>query len=215
MKKKINLKTDLLQKYSQFVLKNGKKPLNVFSFCEEIATTESEFYKQFANFETLEQEYLKHFFNATVELILADETYQQAGAKEKLLSFYFTFFEQLTQNRSLMMYLLQHAKSLPHVLKTIHPLKSIFIDYVKTLDIQVMETNLGKLESYKEQSVNELAWLHLVATLQFWVKDTSPSFEKTDIFIEKSIDTSFEFTHLEPLKKMIDFGKFLWKEKMN
>ena len=113
------------------------------------------------------------------------------------------------------MYLLQDAKSLPHVIKTIHPLKPIFIDYVKTLDIQVMGTNLGKLESYKEQSVNELAWLHLVATLQFWVKDTSPSFEKTDIFIEKSIDTSFEFTHLEPLKKMIDFGKFLWKEKMN
>lgn len=215
MKKKIDLKTDLLQHYSQYVLKNEKKPLNVFSFCNDIGITEADFYTQFADFEMIEKEYLKHFFNSTLNLILKDDNYKNAEAKEKLLTFYFTFFEQLSQNRSLIMYLLQGAKSLPHVIKTVQPLKPLFIAYIKTLNIQVMETNLGKLESYKEQSVNELAWLHLIATIQFWVKDTSTSFEKTDVFIEKSIDTSFEFTHLEPLKKMIDFGKFLWKEKMN
>lgn len=32
-------------------------------------------------------------------------------------------------------------------------------------------------------------------------KDQSPSFEKTDLYIEKTIDTGFEFINNEPLKK--------------
>ena len=56
-------------------------------------------------------------------------------------------------------------------------------------------------------------WLHLISVLEFWKMDQSPDFEKTDIFIEKTIDTGFEFLDSEPLRKAIDLGKFLWKEK--
>jgi hypothetical protein len=44
--------------------------------------------------------------------------------------------------------------------------------------------------------------------------DSSSSFEKTDIFIEKSLKTSFDLIDTTPLKSIIDFGKFLYKEKM-
>jgi ubiquinone biosynthesis protein COQ9 len=53
----------------------------------------------------------------------------------------------------------------------------------------------------------------LVSAIEFWKKDTSPSFEKTDIFIEKTIDTGFELMDNEPLRKVVDLGKFLFKEK--
>ena len=53
-----------------------------------------------------------------------------------------------------------------------------------------------------------------MATLKFWLEDTSPNFEKTDIFIEKSVDTSFEIFEIKPLKKLIDLGKFLFNEKV-
>ena len=53
-----------------------------------------------------------------------------------------------------------------------------------------------------------------MATLKFWMDDTSPNFEKTDIFIEKSVDTSFELFEIKPLKKLIDLGKFLFNEKV-
>ena len=45
--------------------------------------------------------------------------------------------------------------------------------------------------------------------------DTSASFEKTDVFIEKSVNTSFDVLQVTPLKSVIDLGKFLFKEKMN
>ena len=51
-------------------------------------------------------------------------------------------------------------------------------------------------------------------TLKFWLEDTSSSFEKTDIFIEKAVNTSFDLISVQPIKSIIDLGKFLFKEKM-
>ncbi len=45
------------------------------------------------------------------------------------------------------------------------------------------------------------------------MEDSSPSFEKTDMAIEKSVQTVFELFDNTPLDSVIDFGKFLWNEK--
>jgi hypothetical protein len=52
-------------------------------------------------------------------------------------------------------------------------------------------------------------------TIKFWLDDNSKGFEKTDIFIEKSVNASFDILDTTPLKSVIDFGKFLFKEKIN
>ena len=64
-------------------------------------------------------------------------------------------------------------------------------------------------------SIQQSAWLQLMITIKFWLEDTSPSFEKTDIFIEKAVNTSFDLIDIKPLKSIIDLGKFLYKEKMH
>jgi ubiquinone biosynthesis protein COQ9 len=51
-----------------------------------------------------------------------------------------------------------------------------------------------------------------VSAIDFWKKDTSPDFEKTDIFIEKTIDTGFELMDNEPLEKFSTLANS-WKEK--
>jgi hypothetical protein len=44
--------------------------------------------------------------------------------------------------------------------------------------------------------------------------DTSPALEKTDIYIEKSIKATFELMNIAPIDSLIDFGKFIFKEKI-
>ena len=46
------------------------------------------------------------------------------------------------------------------------------------------------------------------------MNDNSAGFEKTDVAIEKSVNTVFDIFENTPLESIIDFGKFLWKEKM-
>ena len=53
-----------------------------------------------------------------------------------------------------------------------------------------------------------------MVTLKFWLDDESIGFEKTDLFIEKSIRATFDLIDITPLESVIDFGKFLIKEKL-
>ena len=49
--------------------------------------------------------------------------------------------------------------------------------------------------------------------INFWINDSSADFEKTDQAIEKSVQTAFDVFDNTPLSTLVDFGKFLWKEK--
>ncbi len=209
----------ILDTYSKYVLRNNRKPLNVFTFCDDHEFTEAEFYSFYANFDQLEADYLKYFMDQSILLITQEENYYHEHAKTKLLSFYYTFFEQLTLNRSLVIYLIGQDKNNLENVKKLWSLKKEFQRFIKSLDISEplmdnVNERMEKMERYKNKGIEELYWGHFMATLKFWMEDTSPNFEKTDIFIEKSVDTSFELFEIKPLKKLIDLGKFLFNEKV-
>ncbi|KIA88707.1 TetR family transcriptional regulator C-terminal domain-containing protein [Kaistella jeonii] len=209
----------ILDLYSNYALRNNKKPLNVFTFCEDNQISETDFYFYYANFVQLEGDYLRFFMNQALVLISEEENYQAQSAKHKLLSFYYTFFEQLTMNRSLIIYLLDSEKNDLQNIKKMWPLKKEFQIFVRSLEISepMMDNtseSMAKIERFKNKGIEELYWGHFMATLKFWLDDTSSNFEKTDIFIEKSVDTSFELLDVKPLKKLVDLGKFLFNEKV-
>ena len=99
-KTSINQRESIITNYMHFVLEHGKKPHNVFKFAKENEMSESEFYAHFPSFEELEKEIFCEFFKKTLGLLDENKEYQSFDAQNKLLSFYFTFFELLTKNRS-------------------------------------------------------------------------------------------------------------------
>lgn len=214
MKNKTINSEKVLSDYGNYLLTYGERPKNIFVFAQENHFDEKEFYQFFSSFEHLEKEILKHFFQKSLELSLEIEGYEDMSAKERLLNLYFIFFENLTMNRSLVLMILG-KKNLSTVQK-LHELKSEHQKFIKTLDfndLEILEKAKDSIKNFNEKSREEALWLHFLSIIEFWQKDESPSFEKTDLFIEKTIDTGFEFLNNEPLKKIIDLGKFLWKEK--
>ncbi|MFN3272347.1 MAG: TetR/AcrR family transcriptional regulator [Cloacibacterium caeni] len=214
MKNKTINSEKILSDYGNYLLIHGERPKNIFVFAKENHFDENEFYQFFSSFEHLEKEILKHFFQKSLELSLEIEGYEDMSAKERLLNLYFIFFENLTMNRSLVLMILG-KKNLSTVQK-LHELKSEHQKFIKTLDfndLEILEKAKDSIKNFNEKSREEALWLHFLSIIEFWQKDESPSFEKTDLFIEKTIDTGFEFLNNEPLKKIIDLGKFLWKEK--
>ena len=214
MKNKTINSEKILSDYGNYLLTHGERPKNIFVFAKENHFDEKEFYQFFSSFEHLEKEILKHFFQKSLELSLEIEGYEDMSAKERLLNLYFIFFENLTMNRSLVLMIL--GKKNLSTLQKLHELKSLHQNFIKTLDfndLEILEKAKDSIKNFNEKSREEALWLHFLSIFEFWQKDESPSFEKTDLFIEKTIDTGFEFLNNEPLKKIIDLGKFLWKEK--
>jgi hypothetical protein len=213
-KKKTITRDDIVSKYMDEVLEKGQKPKSVYHFAKENEFTEAEFYSFFGTLEGLEKEIFRLFFVNTIDLLHKNEEYQQYDMKNKMLSFYFTFFEILTVNRS---YVLQALKLDRNPLKNLVQLTSLresFKEYVSEILTDDYRLEQEKLQKFQEKAIQESAWLQLMMTIKFWVDDSSAAFEKTDIFIEKSVNASFELMNVAPMNHLIDFGKFLFKEKI-
>ena len=115
----------------------------------------------------------------------------------------------------MLLHVLNDHKNKLKSLTSLNELKKSFSEYIENLDIQTIDFKEDKLEKIQQRSIKESAWFQLLVTIKFWIDDTSPSFEKTDIFIEKSVKASFDLIDTTPLKSIIDFGKFLFKEKIH
>jgi hypothetical protein len=119
----------------------------------------------------------------------------------------------LTANRSFTVALLKEDKNKLKSLSKLTELRKHFKQFFDTLEIEKIDLKQDKLVEIQEKTMSEMAWFQFLFTLKFWIEDTSLSFEKTDIFIEKSVNTSFDLMDIAPLKSLIDFGKFMWQEK--
>lgn len=212
-KKKTISKKDILTYYMDYVLEHNHKPKSVYIFSKSNNFEETDFYKFFTSFEVIEKNIFSVFFENTILVLNKSEDYINFNPRNKLLSFYYTFFETLTANRSFVLYTLNSNKNKLKSLKTLSSLNLDFYNYIDQLDINILDVKEAKLEKIQRKTLKESAWLQLLFTMKFWIDDTSPSFEKTDIFIEKSINTTFDVINIAPVKSVIDLGKFLFKEK--
>lgn len=213
-KKKTITESNIIDLYMDYVLIHNHKPKSIYAFAKENNFEEQKFYEFFGTFEALEQSIFKVFFDNAHQMLEKSEDYSTFDAKNKLLSFYYTFFEILTANRSYVVHALEGVDTnSKKSLKTLVHLKKQFTNYIEHLDIKTVDLKQDQLVKLQNRGLKESAWFQLLVTMKFWLDDTSSSFEKTDIFIEKSVKASFDLIDPTPLKSIIDFGKFLFKEK--
>ena len=89
------MKQNIFKYYIKSVLENDKEPSSVYRFCKDLKIKESEFYKYFPSLDYLKGQIFLEFYKNTYSLIKKEKGYISKSPKEKLLSFYFTFFEVL------------------------------------------------------------------------------------------------------------------------
>ena len=200
--------------YMKYVLEHGEQPKSIYLFAQHLGIKEPEFYEQFASFDRIEKVVFKAFFDNAKTLLDKNEEFQTFDAQNKLLSFYFTFFEVLKANRSYVVFALGNEKSKLKMLSTLSELKKAFDEFIREIGIETIDLKQEKMEKFKNNRISDLAWAQMLFTLKFWIEDDSTGFEKTDVFIEKSITTGFALLDSSTLHKVFDLGKFLFKEKI-
>lgn len=204
----------LMDMYSDYVLSENKRPLNVYKFAKEHGFEEGDFYKIFASFLSLEREYFIFFFNKSLDLTKKTEGYGQMEPKEKLLSFYYIFTENLSMNRSLVLFLLKDRPD--QRIRKLKGLKESFLSYVQDLGLKEkdwLDKLPKRLQELQLKKRENIFWLHLLSIIKFWQNDSSAGFEQTDAYIEKSVDVGFTAMESSLFDKVFDLGKFLWHER--
>jgi len=213
-KKSKSSKQKLFDAYTTQVLENEKEPKSVFLFCKKIGISEAEFYEHFGSLEHLKAQIFCVFFDNTHALITKDSNYQSQSPQEKLLAFYFTFFEVLKLNRSYVLYVLNGSGTKLEKFAVLKDFRLVFKSFIVELIREGNATKHTRFTQHPEALFSEGAWAQLLFLIKFWIDDTSPTFEKTDMAIEKSVRSVFDLFDNTPLDSIVDFGKFLFKEKI-
>ena len=147
-------------------------------------------------------------------LLEKNEEYGAFTNKDKMLTFFFTFFELLTLNRSYVLFVLDGHENMMSKMKELKGLRKHMKDFATDLIEEANAEKSLKLTKRNPQIFSEGAWIQLLFLLKFWMDDTSAGFEKTDMAIEKSVTTIFDVFENTPLDSILDFGKFLYKENL-
>ena len=202
----------IISLYMNDVLEDNHNTKNVYVFCKRNNLSEVDFYSFFGSLDAVKDAVWVKFLENAVATIEKDENYITYSDKNKLLALHFTLFEILTLNRSYVTYVLEANKSNLHMLKEFKQLRNRFKEFV--VDIIETTTNENKTSVTKitKPIFSEGAWIQFLLILKFWLNDNSKGFEKTDIVIEKSINTVVDLLDTKPLEGLFDLGKFLFKE---
>jgi len=213
-KKTIITRDKIVSMYMNYRLEKSDRPKSVYQFAKENGFDETLFYSFFGTLESVEKEIYKIFIEKTIDLIQKDPAYENYDMKNKMLSFYFTLFEMMSANRSyVLLTLKEHQNQLKNLMQ-LSSLRTEFKNYVSEIITEEVRTQYEKFQNIQEKAIKESAWIQFLMILKFWLEDESAAFEKTDIFIEKSVKAGFELMNITPIESVIDFGKFLFKEKM-
>ena len=208
------VKQKIFDAYRDHWLEEGKDPTTIYKFCKQLKLREKDFYDHFSSFKAIRTHFWVHFFSEVKEELEKTETYQEYSAREKWLSFYFTFFEKLTEQRSFAISLWP-SKMSPQVFKHFKSMKSHFLELSNTWLQQAEEENaIGQTEMFSDLR-EEFVWWHFLFLIHFWVKDDSKGFERTDAAIEKSVHLLFEIFGNELAESVVDFAKFLAPDAPN
>ncbi|WP_409557558.1 TetR family transcriptional regulator C-terminal domain-containing protein [Allomuricauda sp. SCSIO 65647] len=205
-------KEKIIDLYMNYVLEHETVPKSIYKFCKIINIKEDRFYKDFGSLEGLQKEIWNTFFEQTNSLLGKNKDYEGYANKEKMLSFFYTFFELLTLNRSYVLFALKEQGGKMEAMAQLSGLRRHIKDFAAELVELGNEGKTLKITKQNPAIFSEGAWVQFLFLLKFWMEDSSPAFEKTDMAIEKSVTTIFDVFDNTPLDSIIDFGKFLYKE---
>ncbi len=211
-KSKKTTSNEVIKKYMDYVLEHEMFPKSVYKFCKVADIKEEDFYLFYGSLPSLQKGIWEQFYGNADKVMQENKEFPSFSNKDKMLTFFYTFFEILTLNRSYVLFTLDRAN---HPMKNMEQLKGLRQNIKRFARDLIEEGNLDKnlrITKHNPQIFSEGAWLQFLFLLRFWMKDDSARFEKTDMAIEKSVNTIFDVFDNTPLDNIVDFGKFLYKE---
>jgi AcrR family transcriptional regulator len=204
----------LTNAYKEFVLMNGHKPASIYKFCIDIGITEEEFYSHFGSFEGLEKQIWKGFVDETIHKLKSDNSFAGFSAREKILAFYFTLLEVMKSSRSFILLQLQGFRKPELIPDFLKGFKASFDEFIADALNEGRKNGEIANRPFLDNRYPGLFWVHACLLLLFWKEDDSSGFEKTDVYVEKSVNLAFDLIGKGVVDSTIDFAKFMFQSKM-
>jgi hypothetical protein len=204
------MRDQIIKTYLNRVLSGSMEKLTVYSLCQEIPIPEAEFYQYFASLEQLEGDILGQAIQSAYNKIQTSPEWITYSAREKLLSFYYTLFEDLAGLRSFLVLRSRQPMDWHRMMRTaqkqaLTAFRAILAEGISSGEI--------KTRGIPTDRYADTWWSALRTIMRFWLHDQSARFENTDAAIEKTVHATFDLMGRNFLDSFFDLGKFVWQQR--
>lgn len=200
---------ELQDAYVDYVLTHGTKPTSVYIFAKNNNLSEEEFYNFFGSFEGIEESVWTDLTSKALIAVQSQEIWEQYTSREKALAFFYGFVELLKSKRSFALYTLKNSAGTLGTPPVLKGSKNLFETFASNIIQQGLETRELADRRFLSSRYKDALWVQFAFIINFWSKDNSAGFEKTDEAIEKGINVTFDLFEKSPLDSLIDYGKFM------
>ena len=200
---------ELQNAYVDYVLTHGAEPKSVYIFAKENNLSEDEFYNFYGSFHGLEQSIWSDLSSKAITEVQNQEVWNQYSSREKALAFFYAFVELLKSKRSFVLYSLKNSGRSIGTPTILAHVKEVFDRFAASIIEQGVESGELADRRFFTSKYKDALWIQFGFILNFWAKDNSAGFEKTDEAIERGINVTFDLFEKSPLDSLFDYGKFM------
>ena len=193
---------------TEHLREHGRYPESVYLFCRELGIEEREFFAEFGSFESVESGLWEEVVDQVAIAVESGPEWRSFSARQRLLTFHFALVERALDYRSLMLSRFVEAGPLARR-GWLRGFEARFKAFASTVVARGIES--GEIADRGRLTLlyPEALYLHLRAVVDFYLKDDSKGFERTDAFIEKSTAVAFDLIRTQALDSAVDLAKFL------
>lgn len=187
---------------------HGRAPESVYAFCRGLGIDEREFFATFASLEAVESAFWRRMVERVAAAVEAGDEWIGFSARARLLSFLYAFFEAALAERSLFLVRLRPQRVIgrPAFLRGFEEAFEGFADKVIAHGRFTGEiADRGPLL----KGYPRVFYTHLRGCVDFYVRDESAGFERTDAFIEKTVALAFDLIGPQAVDSAADLLRFL------
>lgn len=203
----------IIEAYREYVLLNGEEPPSIFAFCKVLGISEAEFYERFNDFEQVADAFWTSVLTKVLDETQQEGEYDTYNTREKVLTFYYNFFEELKKHRSYALLSFRDSMAALKKERNLSQMKREYKYWIKDLIYRAQSDNEIASRSRLSETYDTLFWYQFLFLLNFWRKDRSIGFEKTDAAIEKAVNLSFDLIEKNAIDSAFDFGKFMFQNR--
>jgi len=198
--KETSLETRIIELYKQLTVEGKIKNTSVYAFCKQLGISEADFYQHFASLDAVGRKIWGTYAEEVINALKSSESFSQYSAREKILAYFYTFFENAVKDRSF----IEKTYTSFSILRTYQRRFRAYMMEVIQEGVIAEEIKSRHLEGLYLDVLWGVHW----GLIRFWLSDDSEGFEETTKAIETYLRVPLELMGQNVLDSAFEAIKF-------
>lgn len=193
----------IIEAYKEMVIK-GDSEINPFTLSQKVGLAEKDFFQYFSSVDDIGRKIWVNLCDSVMLELNQSELYSSYPSRQKILSYFFTFFEIARTERTF-------------ITRTVHKdrLVGAYAKKFKEVALDVIQEGIATediQERFYSSYYPDIVWNLHFSLLQYWVNDDSENFVETEKAIEIYSKVPLEIMGPNIFDSIFDSVKFSIKQ---